>query len=298
MAKASSFLTHPPGRRTVLRQLATSAVVAAAGRLGREVSAFQTSPAPLPAEPLISVWEHASDVDIAPIVADVGFDTVWTHDRPHDGTRRLEDTLMYRHMSTPGVKYVIAKVERGIWGWTFDQAMRHTEWIANLSLAEKRIIGLYLNDFYGEMEETAKGGHSESEFREIIARAKSINPRLPIWVPCYPPRELDHAFDFDIDAIIFSFYDTKVLDEKDALLARALEKFSGKPLMGSIYLSAGSEGRWLGEDEFKGMTSYFVDKINEGKLCGLRLFRVQSLIDRPEYATWTRAALARLKRTT
>jgi hypothetical protein len=285
-----------PGRRTVLRQLAGCAVVVGAGRLVREVSASQTSLAPLPAEPLISVWEHDSQVDIAPIIEDVGFNTVWTHDRAYDGTQSLEDTLMYRHMNTPGVKYVIAKVERGIWGWTFDQAMRHTEWIANLSLTEKRIIGLYLNDFYGEMEETVEGGHSEEEFREIIAKAKSINPRLPIWVPCYPPRELDHAFDFDIDAIIFSFYDTKVLGEKDELLDQALEKFRGKPLMGSIYLSAGSEDRWLSEDEFKVMTSYFVDKINEGKLSGLRLFRVQSLIDRPEYAKWTREALARLER--
>lgn len=146
------------------------------------------------------------------------------------------------------------------------------------------------------MQETDKGGHSEREFREIIAKAKSINPRLPIWVPCYPPRELNHAFDFDIDSIIFSFYNTRVLGEKDALLDRALAKFAGRPLMGSIYLNAGSEGRWLNEDEFKTMTNYFVDKINEGKLSGLRLFRVQSLIDRPQYAVWTKAALARLKR--
>jgi hypothetical protein len=288
-------MTNSMSRRTLLQQLARGAVIAGAGPLVRHVAA-QRVIAPLPAEPLISIWEHAAQVDIAPIVKDVGFNTVWTHDRPFDGTRKLEETLMYRHMQTPGIKYIIAKVERGIWGWSFDQAMRHTEWIANLSLTNRQIIGLYMNDFYGEMEETAKGGHSEKEFREIIAKAKGINPRLPIWVPCYPPRELKHAFDFDIDSIIFSFYNTKVLDEKDALFDQALKKFPNIPLMGSIYLSAGSEARWLSEDEFKTMTNYFVDKINEGRLSGLRLFRVQSLIERPEYATWTKEALARLKR--
>jgi hypothetical protein len=88
-----------------------------------------------------------------------------------------------------------------------------------------------------------------------------------------------------------------VLGEKDKLLDQALKKFPRQPLLGSIYLNAGSEGRWLNEDEFKTMTNYFVDKINEGRLAGIRLFRVQSLIDRPEYAAWTKEALARLKRT-
>ena len=278
-------------RRSMLGQLAGSALFAAKASAAEKVE--------LPRTPLISVWEHAAKVEIAPVVKDVGFNTVWTHDKPYDGEIRLEDTLMYRHMQTPGIKYVIAKIERGIWGWKFDQAMRHAEWIANLSLKHKQIIGLYLNDFYGEMEEQnlAKGGHTEQEFRQIIGKAKSINPRLPIWAPCYPPKELQYKYDFDIDAIIFSFYNTKVLGEKDRLLDQALDKFPGRPLMGSIYLSAGSERRWLTEEEFKVMTNYFVDKINEGKLCGLRIFRVQSLIDKPEYAAWTRDALARLKRT-
>ena len=91
------------------------------------------------------------------MVKEVGFNTVWTHDKPYDGTMKLEDTLMYRHMKTPGVKYIIAKIERGIWGWTFDQAMRHAAWIAELSLTHKEIIGLYLNDFYEETEKTARG---------------------------------------------------------------------------------------------------------------------------------------------
>lgn len=242
------------------------------------------------------MWEHASNVDIAPIVKDVGFNTVWTHDKPYDGVRKFEDTLMYRHMNTPGVKYVIAKIERGIWGWKFDQAIRHAEWIANLSLTHKNIVGLYLNDFYGEMDEVAKGGHTEQEFRQIIAKAKSINPRLPIWVPCYPPDELKKPYDFDIDAIIFSFYNTKVLQDHEKLLDEALKKFPGKPLMGSLYLNAGSEGRWLSEQEFKQLTDFFIENTNRGRLCGIRIFRVASLQERPDYVKWTKEALTKLKR--
>jgi hypothetical protein len=292
-------LRGSPTRRTVLGQLAGSALLAATPSLVFPKAASAAGPAKLPGTPLISVWEHAARVEIAPVVKDVGFNTVWTHDKPYDGQMKLEDTLMYKHMHTPGIQYVIAKIERGIWGWTFDQAMKHAEWIAKLSLKTKEIVGLYLNDFYGEMEDkdaAAKGGHTEQEFRQIIGKAKSINPELPIWAPCYPPKELQYKYDFDIDAIIFSFYNTKVLGDKDKLLDQALNKFPGKPLMGSIYLNAGSERRWLNEEEFKMMTNYFVDKINEGKLCGIRIFRVQSLIDKPEYAAWTREALARLKR--
>ncbi|MGE5360266.1 MAG: hypothetical protein ACM3NQ_14710, partial [Bacteroidales bacterium] len=160
----------------------------------------------------------------------------------------------------------------------------------------KEIIGLYLNDFTEEMEDIAKGGHSEKEFRQIIARAKSVNPRLPIWVPCYPPKDLERPYDFDIDAIIFSFYDTTVLQDHAKLLDRALTKFPAKPLMGSLYLNAGSEGRWLSEEEIRQLLDFFVESINQRKLCGLRIFRVRNLLDRPEYATWTKQALAKLKR--
>jgi hypothetical protein len=278
-----------PSRRSVL-QIAGCALLAATPRFARGISDT------LPSEPLISVWEHDGKVDIAPIVKDVGFNTVWTHDKPYDGVMKLEDTLMYRHMKTLGVKYVIAKVERGIWGWKFDQAMRHTEWIAHLSLTHQNIIGLYLNDFYGEMDEVAKGGHTEVEFRQIIAKAKSINRRLPIWVPCYPPDELEKKYDFDVDAIIFSFYNTRVLQDHEKLLDQALKKFRGKPLMGSLYLNAGSEGRWLSEHEFKQLMDFFVEKINLGRLCGLRVFRVANLEERPEYAGWTKKALGKLER--
>ncbi len=295
MVDPSSKLSVPLSRRAALQQLAGSAFLAAASSLTRVNSASAAESAPLPAEPLISVWEHSAKVDIAPIVKQVGFNTVWTHDKPYSG-QKLEETLMYTHMRTPGVKYIIAKIERGIWGWKFDQAMAHAEWIANLSLTHKEIIGLYLNDFIEEMDEVGKGGHSEKEFRQIIAKAKSINPRLPIWVPCYPPKELEKPFDFDIDAIIFSFYDTKVLQDHAKLLDQALKKFQGKPLMGSLYLNAGSERRWLSEDEVKQLLNFFVQGINERKLCGLRIFRVENLLQRPEIVTWTKEALANLKR--
>lgn len=288
MPATSNFLT----RRAALSSLAGGAFLAS---LTREASAAKSA-VTFPADPLISVWEHAAKVDIASVVHDVGFNTVWTHDKPCDASTRLEDTLMYRHMNTPGVKYVIAKVERGIWGWSFDQAIRHAEWVAKTSLEQKKIIGVYLNDFCEEMEETDKGGHTEKEFRQIIARIKSINPRLPVWVPCYPPRELEKPYDFDIDAIIFSFYNTKILQDHAKLLDEALNKFAGKPLMGSLYLNSGSEARWLSEEEFKQLTAFFVDGINDGRLCGLRVFRVASLQERPEYAAWTKEALTKLRR--
>ncbi len=281
-------------RRALLRQFAGGALLAAASPGLRIASASDS--ATLPSEPLISVWEHSAKVDIAPTVKEVGFNTVWTHDKPYSG-EKLEDTLMYTHMRTPGIKYVIAKIERGIWGWKFDQAMAHAEWIANQSLTRKEIVGLYLNDFIEEMGKTTEGGHSADEFRKIIAKAKSINPRLPIWVPCYPPRELEEPFDFDIDAIIFSFYNTKVLQDHAKLVDQALKKFPGKPLMGSVYLNAGSEHRWLNEQEYKQLLNFFVQDINDGKLCGLRIFRVENLQQRPEYATWAKEALANLKRT-
>jgi len=295
MADSFNNMAGALSRRTVLRQMAGGALLAASSSLARVRSTAAADSAQLPNEPLISVWEHSAKVDIAPTVKEVGFNTVWTHDKAYSG-QKLEETLMYTHMRTPGIKYVIAKIERGIWGWNFDQAMAHAEWIANLSLSHKEIIGLYLNDFIEEMEEVAKGGHSEQEFRQIIAKAKSINPQLPIWVPCYPPKELEKPYDFDIDAIIFSFYNTKVLQDHEKLLDQGLKKFQGKPLMGSIYLNAGSERRWLTEQEYKQLLDFFVQDINEGKLCGLRIFRVENLQQRPEYATWAKEALANLKR--
>lgn len=294
--KTCKRVTYLLDRFIVVRRILHTALLGAILSLMYVIPVFAFDQIDFPTEPLISVWEHDDNVNIAQIVKEVGFNTVWTHDKPYDGKMKLEDTLMYRHMKTPGVKYIIAKIERGIWGWTFDDAMRHATWIAELSLTHKEIIGLYLNDFYGEMAETAEGGHSEKEFRQIIAKAKAINPRLAIWVPCYPRKDLDKPYDFDIDAIIFSFYDTTLLQKHELLLDRVLKKFEGKPILGSLYLSAGSEGRWLSELEFRGLMDFFVAKVNEGKLAGIRVFRVDSLIQRSEYIKWLKESLSKLKR--
>jgi len=289
-------MTYLPGWSIVPRHILHTVLLGAILSMPCVIPAFAPDQIDFPSEPLISVWEHEDKVNIAPIVKEIGFNTVWTHDKPYDGKMKLEDTLMFRHMKTSGIKYIIAKIERGIWGWTFDEAMRHAAWIAELSLTHKEIIGLYLNDFYEEIEETAKGGHSTQEFRQIIAKTKAINPRLAIWAPCYPPQDLDKPYDFDIDAIIFSFYDTTQLQNHELLLDRALKKFKGKPILGSLYLDAGSEGRWLTEQEFRGLMDFFVEKVNEGKMAGIRVFRVESLIQRPEYVKWLKESLSKLKR--
>jgi hypothetical protein len=256
-------------------------------------------PASLPPGPLISVWEHSAKVDIAPVVQTVGFNTVWTHDKPYSG-EKFEETLMYRHLQTPGVKYVIAKIERSIWGWTQEQSLRHADWIAKQSLEHKEIIGVYLNDFYGEMEDRVKtpekGGRTAEQWREIISHLRAGNPRLPIWVPCYPPDEFRYPFDFDFDAVIVSIYDTTQIQNADKLLAEVEKKFPNKPIMTGLYLNSGSEHRWMREQEFKQVMEVFVRHINEGKTVGLRIFRAQDLQQRPEYATWAREALSKLKK--
>lgn len=81
----------PISRRTVLRQLAGGALLAATSSLSRVRSTFAAESAPLPNEPMISVWEHSAKVDIAPTVKEVGFNTVWTHDKPYSG-QKLEES--------------------------------------------------------------------------------------------------------------------------------------------------------------------------------------------------------------
>jgi hypothetical protein len=74
-------------------------------------------------------------------------------------------------------------------------------------------------------------------------------------------------------------------------------EIQGQARYGSLYLNSGSYGRWLSEEELKQLTDFFVAGINDGKLCGLRVFRVASLQERPEYAKWTKESLANLRRT-
>jgi hypothetical protein len=42
--------------------------------------------------------------------------------------------------------------------------------MAELSKNQKQIVGLYLNDFYGEIESVDKGGRSEQQFRQTLPR--------------------------------------------------------------------------------------------------------------------------------
>lgn len=43
------------------------------------------------------------------------------------------------------------------------------------------------------------------------------------------------------------------------------------------------------------MLRFIVWGINEGKPCGLRVFRVENLQQRPEYAKWIKKALVNLE---
>lgn len=260
----------------------------------------------IPNEVLISAWEHSDKVDIAPTVKEVGFNTIWTHDKAYDGTYKLEDTLMYRHMNTPGVKYVIAKIERSIWGWNHEQSLAHADWIAKQSLSEKRIIGVYLNDFYGEMEAArrppakpdprSQGGRTDAQWREIISRIRAGNPNLPIWLPCYPRNELDYPFDYDFDGVVVSFYGERLLPYADEVLSIITKKFKGKTIVAGLYLNSGTVPGWQTEEEYKRTLATFVRLINENKIHGLRIFRVADLQQRPEYATWAKEAIEKIKR--
>ncbi len=260
----------------------------------------------IPNEVLITAWEHSDKVDIAPTVKEVGFNTIWTHDKAYDGTYKLEDTLMYRHLNTPGVTYVIAKIERSVWGWKHDQSMAHAEWIAKLALTEKRIIGIYLNDFYGEMDAVkrpeaekdprSQGGRTDAQWREIIAKIRATNPKLPIWLPCYPRMEMDRAFDYDFDGVVASFYGERLLPYADEVLSIISKKFKGKTIIAGLYLNSGTVPGWQNPEEYKQTLATFVRYINENKIHGLRIFRVADLQQRPEFATWAKEAIEKINR--
>ncbi|HHV86388.1 MAG TPA: hypothetical protein GXX42_11340 [Petrimonas sp.] len=131
---------------------------------------------------LVSLWNHETQLDIAPLVEELGFNLIWTHD-PAYTNQKWEDTHMYKCLQIPGVKYVLAKIERAAWGWTQEESVRHAKWVSELSLKYPGIFGLYLNDFYDEIEE---GYRTAEQWREIIDAAKSVNPNLKLVVPHYP----------------------------------------------------------------------------------------------------------------
>ncbi|MFC2124762.1 hypothetical protein ACFLU5_08120 [Bacteroidota bacterium] len=246
-------------------------------------------------ECLISLWNHRRNLDASPLVKDLGFNLIWSHDQPYTG-QAWEETHMYKLLSTTGVKYVFAKIERAAWGWSHEQSLKHAVWVAKLSMEHPGILGMYLNDFYDEVEE---GHRTEEQWREIIKAAKDINLNFQLWVPHYPHRNQGrHAFDFDIDGVILNLW-----GNKPELMARArehieagLEHHPDRQVIAGLYLRSGSDGgRWLSEKEFKDVLGLYVELVNEGKLTGLRIFSAGQLLERPEYQEWAKEILSGLK---
>jgi hypothetical protein len=201
---------------------------------------------------------------------------------------------MYRALEAPGIKYVIPKIERIQWGQTHEGSIKHARWIAELALTHPEIIALYLNDFYDEIEE---GRRTPEQWREIIAAAKAVNRELKIIVPHYPHRGNEQRpYDFDHDAVIFNLWHHGDIAQVEEYLTQAEQQHAGKPLLAGLYLSSGSaRGRWLTEEEFKGMLRLFVDHANAGKTAGVRVFCACQLSQRPEYVGWAKEVLKDLK---
>jgi len=243
--------------------------------------------------PLICLWQHEQGVEIAPLVKELGFNVVWTDDEPYHG-QTWEETHMYRALQAPGVRYVIPKIERIQWGQTHEGSVKHARWIGELSLKHKEIIGLYLNDFYDEIED---GYRTMDQWREIIATAKAANPDLAIWVPHYPHRGNEkRAFDIEYQGVIFNIWDPENIREADRYLSEAEGKHGGKIMVAGLYLDSGAHGgHWLTEQEFKGLLGLYVKHINAGKLDGVRIFCACQLVQRPEYVGWAKEVMAGLK---
>jgi hypothetical protein len=243
--------------------------------------------------PLICLWQHEPQVDVTGVVAQLGFNTVWTDDPEYTG-QRWEETQMYRALQVPGIKYVIPKIDRAAWGWTQEGSLKTARWIAELSLKHKEIIGLYLNDLYDEIEE---GHRTMEQWREIIAAAKSVNPKLDLWVPHYPHRGNEkRAYDFDYQAVVLNLWDPRNLADADKHLATARAQHAGKIIIGGLYINSGSRrGHWLTEQEFKDTLRLYVDYINAGKLDGLRIYCACQFVQRPEYVQWAKEVMGGLK---
>lgn len=240
---------------------------------------------------LVSLWNHRHDIDITDIVERLGFNHVWSHDNAFEG-QGWEDTHMYRLLQIPGVDQVLAKVERAAWGWDHEMSLRHARWVALLSELYPGISGMYLNDFYDEVED---GYRTEEEWREIIDAAKSINPELKLWVPHYPHRDQGrHAFDFDIDAVILNLWgnDPELLARAEEHVRNGAAHHPDRMVIAGLYLRAGPDGgRWLTEEEFRFVLGTYVDLVNEGVIEGLRIFSAGQFLERPEYMDWAEEVL-------
>jgi hypothetical protein len=252
--------------------------------------------AKVPAGPLICVWEHDAKVDIAPIVRELGVNTLWAHDGPYDGRQGWKGTMMFRALRIPGLKYVVGKIDRKQWGWSYEASLKHAEWIAKLSLKHKEIIGVYLNDYYGEIEE---GGKTRQQWDQITARMRAVNPELPIWVPLYPDNgDLDKPYDFDHDAYMFNIWDDREVRKAEEYLTKAEQKHPGEPIITGMYLNSGrdKDASWLSEADFKYILGVYVNHLNAGKTTGIRFFRAAQFYERPQYLRWAKEVLAGLKK--
>lgn len=256
-----------------------------------------TPPKPWPYPKLVSLWSHTVNRDITGIVNDLGANLIWTNDSPYKGIA-WEQSHMYKCLQTPGVEYVFGKINRVAWGWTHEESVKHARWVASLSLIHPKIAGLYLNDFYDEVEE---GYRTEDQWREIIAAAKKINPDLHIWVPHYPHRNQGaHAFDFDINGVIVNLWGNKPeqLNDLENQIASSLDRHPNRYVIGGLYLFSGTgeNERWLTEEEFREILGHYVKLMNENKLVGVRLFNADLFNERPEYIPWAQEILAKLNK--
>ncbi|MDG5800594.1 hypothetical protein QA597_09510 [Marinilabiliaceae bacterium ANBcel2] len=246
-------------------------------------------------EPLISLWNHRTDLDLTDLVSKNGFNLIWTHDEAYTGVEKFEDTHMYKCLQIEGVDYVLAKIERAQWGWTQEESVRHAKWIAKLSLKHKGIFGLYLNDFYDEIED---GIRTEEQWEEIIAAAKDVNPDIRLVAPHYPHRNQEkHSFDFEIDGIILNLWGNtpEIIDNAEKHLKVGLEHHPDRFVIAGLYLHSGVDGgNWLTKEEFKKVLSHYVEMVNKEKLAGLRIFSAGQLIENPEYIKWTKKVFQNL----
>lgn len=245
---------------------------------------------------LISLWNHETNLDITPLVEELGFNLIWTHD-PAYTNQTWEETHMYKCLQIPGVEYVLAKIERAAWGWTQEQSVRHAQWVAELSLEHPGIFGIYLNDFYDEIED---GHRTAEQWREIIDAAKSVNPNIKLVAPHYPHRGQErHDFDFPIDGIILNIWGNtpELMAGAENHLATGISHHPNRFVIAGLYLNSGMDGgRWLTEDEFKRVLRHYVFMVNEGKIAGLRIFSAGQLNRRPEYIGWAKEVLSELKK--
>lgn len=244
---------------------------------------------------LVSLWNHETRLDISSLVDELGFNLIWTHD-PAYTDQTWEETHMYRCLQVPGVEYVLAKIERAAWGWTQEQSVRHARWVAELSLEHSGIFGLYLNDFYDEIED---GHRTEEQWREIIDAAKSVNPNLKLVAPHYPHRSQEkHDFDFPIDGVILNIWGNtpELMAGAEKHLATGISHHPNRFVIAGLYLHSGmGDGRWLSEDEFKNVLRHYVSMMNENKIAGLRIFSAGQLYKRPEYIEWAKEILAEIQ---